>query len=257
MNTTRPGGRLPRPARRYEAELALAPHVEPAWAEEVILELRLAGVSGERIGAALVEVDAHCVDSGEPAAEAFGDPVRYARSLELPTDDGASRAGLALAAAPPLVQVLGMLVVLAAVPALRRGESVALTVGHLGMLAVLVAAVGAVVAWSDTVLRVVVERPVVTLLGVTGVLGAGTALLLLGTGALVAVSAGLALGGGVAVLAAGVAWHVTRADDDASPLVAPTGEAPPAHGSRGLRLLVTWQVPVATAVLAAAWWFTA
>ena len=41
------------------------PHVEQDWAEAFLLELRLRGVGGRRIGAALAEVEAHCAESGE------------------------------------------------------------------------------------------------------------------------------------------------------------------------------------------------
>ena len=77
-------------ARRYALEREVAPHVEPEWAEAVLLELRLLGVDGTRIGAALAEVDSHCVESGQTAEESFGDPVAYARRLELPATDDTS-----------------------------------------------------------------------------------------------------------------------------------------------------------------------
>src|SRR5665647_2367960 len=43
-------------ARRYTLEREVAPHVEPEWAEAMLLELRLLGVDGARIGAALAPV---------------------------------------------------------------------------------------------------------------------------------------------------------------------------------------------------------
>ena len=37
-----------RQRRRFELELRLAPHVDPVWTEELVLELRLQGVGGDR-----------------------------------------------------------------------------------------------------------------------------------------------------------------------------------------------------------------
>lgn len=59
----------------------LAPHVETTWAEAFVLELRLRDVPGDVIGDVLSEVESHVVDSGTPAHEAFGDPVRYAAEV--------------------------------------------------------------------------------------------------------------------------------------------------------------------------------
>ena len=93
-------------------EARLAPHVEPKWASAVILQLRLRGVSGEHIGEALTEVESHVVESGESAQDTFGDPVTYAKSLNLPVSPGQSGSGIATALAPVLVQLLGMALVL-------------------------------------------------------------------------------------------------------------------------------------------------
>ena len=57
----------------------LAPHVDPAWAEAMLIELRLQGVAGSDIGAALSEVESHCAEGGTAARDSFGDPTDYAR----------------------------------------------------------------------------------------------------------------------------------------------------------------------------------
>lgn len=59
----------------------LTPNVNREWREQFVMELRLAGTPGARIGDALATVDAHCAESGESTDEAFGDPVSYAREL--------------------------------------------------------------------------------------------------------------------------------------------------------------------------------
>lgn len=57
----------------------LAPSVEKSWAERFILEQRLLGVSGKRIGDSLALVESHVTESGETAYAAFGDPQTYAK----------------------------------------------------------------------------------------------------------------------------------------------------------------------------------
>lgn len=59
----------------------LAPHVDPDWTEALVLELRLRDVPGDAIGDVLTEIDAHVVDSGTSAQDAFGDATRYAEEL--------------------------------------------------------------------------------------------------------------------------------------------------------------------------------
>lgn len=241
---------------RYEVERALAPHVEPEWAEAAILELRLLGVAGDRIGAALAEVDAHCTDSGEPAAEAFGDPVAYVRSLDLPAD-AASRAALVLAVLPPLLQVLGMLLGLAAVTALRRDTSLEVTTGAAGMVAILIACITAVALWDTAVVRLVVHRPVVAGVVLALAVGAMVAATLLGTGTLVALPAVPGLVVGAAVLAAATVWNLRRRDTDESPLVVPTGPTPAWPGARLTRLATVYQVPATAVLLGVMVWFLA
>lgn len=149
---------------------AIAPHVEPDWVEAMLLELRLQGVSGERIGAALAEVEAHVVDSGQSAAEAFGDPVEYARSLGLPSSPEQSRTATLKGVAPTLIQLFGLVAVTAAMPWGDGGVGVTTTL----LTGLVVAALLplAVVALGDRLLRAIVGHPVVTFLNTVLVLGA-------------------------------------------------------------------------------------
>jgi hypothetical protein len=57
----------------------MAPSVERDWVEDFVLEQRLLGVPGDRIGDALALIESHVVESGEPVREAFGDARAYAR----------------------------------------------------------------------------------------------------------------------------------------------------------------------------------
>lgn len=259
-----------RSAARYEIERRLAPHVEERWAEAFVVELRLLDVPGAALGAALAEVDSHCAESGEPAAEAFGDPVAYARSLDLPAQTEGPW-WLVPVLGPVGSQVLGMLVlgwgggpVVSAWRAGEAGATVELTVGMLTMAAALAAVAVLVARYSSWVLRQVVDRPVVTWLVftlLTGSLGVGAVLLDVPLLVLPAVPVALA---GALLLAAGTVWSVVQVragtldDPVVSPLPVPgeqTGEGE-RSGARGLSSFVTWMVPVFALVpLGVAWFF--
>jgi hypothetical protein len=254
MSTTT--ARERRKARRYAVEREIAPHVDPRWAEAVLLELRLQGVAGDLIGEALGEVDSHCAESGEGARDAFGDPVEYARSLGLPRSPGQSPSATIGTVVPTVVQLVGMFGTLWSVPELVAGERLTVTVGQALSVLVLAAAV-MVLAWrAEPLLRAALRRPVVTAVS----FGAGVAVLavplLLLDSELVAVAAAPALGLGVALLATGVVVELLRARrlDAADPVVAPLQGAEAttrrSRESRRTGLLGALLVPVWTLVVA-------
>ncbi len=137
---------------------ALAPHVEPSWLDAFVLALRVHGVPGTLIGDALAEVESHCAEAGEPAAEAFGDPVAYAQSLELAPDEnleseirwGGVWSGL---------QLVALFAVPAAVRGLVRGEPVNVTGGMLLTVVLMLGIVAVLGVRSTWAMRTVVERP--------------------------------------------------------------------------------------------------
>jgi hypothetical protein len=86
----------------------IAPDVNPQWADAFVVELRLAGVSGRDIGAALAEVESHVAASGLDVQETFGDPRAYAQALDLRSDPSQSPREIARLVWPILVQVAGM-----------------------------------------------------------------------------------------------------------------------------------------------------
>lgn len=152
----------------------LAPSVDESWLEAFVLEQRLRGVPGDRIGDALAVVESHVAESGEGAREAFGDPKEYARSLtENRPGEGLDRgfaAGLGLA-------LLGMLVTLAGVQAWIAGDpAVELTAGWLATVVVVLAVLGLMIARSEAVLRLLTSRLWVTALSVAGVVAVLVAL---------------------------------------------------------------------------------
>ncbi len=248
------GSRQRRPGdRRFAVERQVAPHVDPQWAEAVLLELRLRGVPGARIGEVLAEVEAHCVESGEDARSAFGDPEVYARSLDLPNDDDLSTRELFPVIARGTVQALGMTAAVFGVGAWARDEPLGITVGVITMVVGLLAAELVLLRSADRLLRASLRRPAVP---------AAVFLLAVGVwvGALVLLDHEVATVPGPLVAVAGVlvvAWGqvlVLRAGAHAGmddPVVAPLDRShtPPAPSERALSVLATWSMPLWTVVM--------
>jgi hypothetical protein len=206
---------------RFAVERDLAPHVDELWAENLLLELRLLGVSGDDIGAALSEVESHCLDSAESAQDAFGDPVEYARSLNLPVQADPSGLARLRSVAPSMLQVVGMLVLLWSFTAWRRGEPLDLTGGQLLTLAGALLCMVAVVRWSDALIRLVVHHPVVLWCTFMGVTAAFLVPLMLVDGTVVRLDTPLPMALGTTALLGGFAWEWVRrspADPITSPL---------------------------------------
>ena len=250
----RPGDRL-----RFAVERQVAPHVDPQWAEAVLLELRLRGVPGARIGGVLAEVEAHCVESGEDARSAFGDPGAYARSLDLPTDESTSPRELFPVLVRGTLQALGLLVAIFGVGAWAGREPLVITTGMIVVVAGLVVAELALLRLADRLLRAAVHRSWAPAVGFVLAVGLGVAVLLVGDqevatvpGAPVAVAGVLLIAWGqVLVLRAGV--DAGMSDPVVPPLDAPPAPRPRAEGA--LRFAATWSVPLWTAVmLPLRWW---
>ncbi|WP_150462685.1 DUF1129 domain-containing protein [Nesterenkonia ebinurensis] len=159
-----------RAPRKYRFEQELAPHVDPVWAQELTVELRLRGASGETIGEALAEVDSYCADSGESAAEAFGSPAEYAQELELPAPQQQEGSQL-MTVVPILGQILGMLPVLWALPALSQGQEVVIRTGQIALLGIVFTAI-VLMTWRVLkFVQFVLRRPVVAVLSGVALVG--------------------------------------------------------------------------------------
>lgn len=91
------------------------------WLTDFVLELSHRGVNGRDIGDAKASVKSHLADSGESAAESFGDPVTYAQALELPTTP---EPGFPRILIPALLGILGLLIYLPSISAATQGEPV-------------------------------------------------------------------------------------------------------------------------------------
>lgn len=135
------------------------------WRDEFIIELRVRGVTGERIGAALAEVDTHCADSGESAAEAFGSPRDYAAARGATTDTVSTRRRTALATAGALGVLTGVLCLLSGVSGLVHHMPAAISRGDLVMLVAMLALTAVTPALLPHLRRPAVAVPYTLLVG--------------------------------------------------------------------------------------------
>jgi hypothetical protein len=215
-------------------------------------------VGGPTIGAALAEVDSHCVESGQSAEEAFGDPAAYARGLGLPGEDESSPRALLWSAAPILVQVLGMLLLLPSFAAWRTGALAQFSVGEFVNVGLLILLVAAAIRWIDVLLRTVIRRPFVAwAIGVAPLVLFVASPLLFPTNALQVPPAG-AIMLSVVLLVAGTGWSLAAQRADVTDIVvAPLATATPTRATPGLvRILTVGMVPIATAGLLVLSWRT-
>jgi hypothetical protein len=227
----------------------LAPSVERDWIEQFVLEQRLLGVPGRRIGDSLVVVESHVSESGESALAAFGEPRAYAVE-DAPEQPGQSPHridpgwGVAL-----VLGLLGMLLTTFSAQAAFTGESaLAVTVGHLVLLAIVSGSLALLLFASHVPLRMIAQHPVRSWVGWIVLLVVMVGALLLLPQQVGEVSIGVASAIGVALLAAGFllqlrAYLGGRVQDD--PIVGP-GEQP---DSPRAGLVTVFLFPVATSLM--------
>lgn len=136
---------------------AIAPSVDKDWRDDLIIELRLLDVPGDRIGDALMTVEAHITESRESAQEAFGDARTYAQALASGAEPKRWPVTPAVIAGA-VVGVLGMLTITKAFSAWLAGEPVQVVRGDVVSLGVLVLLLLATIAMFTQVFRFVVDH---------------------------------------------------------------------------------------------------
>jgi hypothetical protein len=260
-----------KPAGRYAVERGLAPHVDQRWAQSFMVELRLIGIDGARIGEALSEVESHCSDGGQSAQDAFGSPVEYARSLHLPADVDHSPRAVLKSLVPMIVQILGMFMLNWSFESWLRGQRLEVTAGRLVITVGFLLGVLILVRFTDSVLRVAVYHPVrsaiLAFFAFLATTATCVAALVLLDSAIWRGSAGWGLAVGAATLVGGVVWAIVRLGAPGSgedPITSPfdTAGTPPGDEAPGqLRRLVgpsllgtltyTAMIPVGTTFLLA------
>lgn len=144
------------------------PHIDREWARQAVTELALRDVSGENIGAAMLEVESHMAEHGGDVRDVFGDPKAYAAALELPDTEKLSGSQWVGVWLPAVLMFIGVSVLLNGVVGLFGGGGLSVFSVALVLL-VLVAAAVAIVRFD--LLRYMVERPVVSGVVLFAVLG--------------------------------------------------------------------------------------
>jgi len=142
-----------KPAGRYAVERGLAPHEDQRWAESFVVQLRLIGIEGARIGEALSEVESHCGDGMQSAQDAFGSPVKYAQSLHLRADGDHLPRAVLQSLVPMIVQIPGMLMLSWSFENWLRGQRLEVTAGRLVIALGFILEVLILVRFTDSVLR--------------------------------------------------------------------------------------------------------
>lgn len=136
---------------------AIAPSVDKDWRDDLIIELRLLDVPGDRIGDALMTVEAHITESRESAQEAFGDARAYARDLASGAEPQRWPVTPAVTAGA-VVGVLGMLAIAKSFSAWLTGGPVQVVRGDVVSLGVLALLMLATIAMFTQVLRFVADH---------------------------------------------------------------------------------------------------
>lgn len=243
--------------KKHRMERELAPNLEPEWTSKFLLELRLQGVSGQDIGVTLAEANSHCAESGESAAEAFGDPEEYARSLQLTPSPTQSSEAVRTAVLPTVVQLAGMLAVQATAAPLAKGEPLfEVTWGLIGPLIAIIIAVLLLARVAPALLRGIVKakawKSIAVLTGcvlVAAVAGALPVILLNNVAAQVPVW--LVLVGGVVVLGGGAVWDYQSAYLKDMDLISQpdSGESYGSATAKKVRWASTMLIPAFTLVM--------
>lgn len=151
--------------KKRESDLStMAPHAEPGWVDEFVVEQRLLGVPGTRIGDALATVDAHLAQTGESAADAFGPPKEYARTLAESEGSGATQGLGVTAVVSAVLGLAGIVLLPRAFQAWLEGSDVTITTGDLVVVAMLAVLTTLILVFPRQMLRALVEHRVAALL---------------------------------------------------------------------------------------------
>ncbi len=222
------------------------------WLEELALELRQRDVSGRDTGDAVADVESYCADSGQTPGEAFGDPAAYAATLPLPRRAPWSSRRRLMALVPVTVQVLGLLVLLPGLFALKDGAAVSLSAYFL-LLAITTA--GCLI-FAGMNLDKLARRPLLTVVGLlpfTAVVFGLTLLEQSTEAPSITLPALVTLLIGFLALVAGSLLGQLRGNEQ-DPIVKPVGSNRPA-ARRGQRvtLVINWGLFAGAALFSAGW----
>ncbi len=220
------------------------PHVDPQFAEVLLMALRMRDVAGSRIGEILAEVEEHCAASGESAPAAFGDPKEYAASLDF---EGQRRAATPVRARDLVMgatQLLGAALTTWGLTGALGAEVVDVRWGALAAALLTVVALLVAVRYLDSLLAGTPWRwiglNVAVIAALVGVLLWG------GPVAFSSPAMPLAVAGAILLLGPAI-YGTARYDDTADDTIRPPGQQATRRELRTARLLTVaayWMLPV-------------
>lgn len=235
----------------------MTPHLEPAWVETFVVEQRLLGVPGERIGDALATVESHVAESGETALGAFGDPRSYAREMSQPAHRQSPSVDR-VTVVGSVAALLAIILVPRALGAWLRGEEVSVTVGDLMVLVLLVGFCAVLFLASGPVVRLLVDHRWAAAVALPLVVGSFVAALLLLPAQVTSLPVWLVAAAGLAALAAEVVTFWRQPSDvvtaPRAAVLAPGAAGPAPDGRSPLLALVLG--PGLVAVMCLLTWVT-
>jgi len=136
-----------------------APHVDAGWADAFAVELRLRGVSGSDVGAALSEVESHMAERGGGVDAAFGDPRAYAAALDLPEASAWTPGQVVRLLGQVALGMTAVVLLLAGLVAVVGDTGARVDIGMLGALLLAhILVTGVLIRWSGPILRAATER---------------------------------------------------------------------------------------------------
>lgn len=174
------------------------PHIDEDWVDELVIELRLKGVSGKSIGGALLEVEAHMAEHGGEVFDVFGEAKVYAASLELPDEQRWSLPEVVRLCLVTVLAMVGTTLLIGGTAAVFTGGVAEINLaGLLVQVGIVVVAVVALAVWSELLLRFIAERTVAAMIVVGALVAIVVAVATFMPGPVAAVPAwiGIALGG--------------------------------------------------------------
>ncbi|MCC2307856.1 hypothetical protein [Cellulomonas chengniuliangii] len=221
------------------------------WRDDFILALRLRDAAGAQIGDALAQVESYCAESGDTAAEAFGDAREYAQALPLAPGPVAGPAVAPGQLARIGIAVTGMLTTFAAASGWAAGAAT-VTAGQVVSVALVLVGAVLVIRMIDAVTRLITTAARSFWLGlavVLPVLGVNVAVVLLLDQPLVEIPAEPMLAVGLVLVLAPSIWEtLSGVAVDADVVAGPFDDPEDVHrkNARSAKI-ATWIIPIMTA----------
>jgi hypothetical protein len=211
------------------------------WRQTLLMELRMRNIPGARIGEIMAEVDSHCADSGEDPRDAFGDPLTYARSLDVPRPNRPRQ--VVRGAVQAFAGLGGIFGLLEGGTALIDGDPAVVSAGYVTAAVMAACAMAALL-----LLRRAAALPAVVLAGMLGVALPAT----LWRTPVAELPAGLVTAAGAGLFLAGF-WSTMFARPDGDLVVDPRTGTAAMQPPRWVMPLLRWGLPAMLLLAISGW----